>query len=221
MPQSLVEIIGRSFERVLRWAYPGILFITLLALGKPEVFDWWMKLGRDKVFVGVLVMIIGSIMIYGLYRYLIAELTAFFFDTALSLGSMVPTARRRERNRLVRLLIRCFGGGYWVRLSWAIQRRFGYTDLEKPRDLKAFSEYVLYFRAVTHVLGMTFWTFVFVFTIASAGSSLRSWWIPLWIVASLCLVAGILQTLILDHAVYHFLHRNPTHEEYVRNRWVD
>jgi len=58
-----ISALGKGFERLLRWAYPGILFLVLLYMSKPTVFeDVSKKVGfPDNTIWGLLIGGLGCV----------------------------------------------------------------------------------------------------------------------------------------------------------------
>ena len=71
---NLVDSLGRSFERLLRWVYPGALFIVLLRLARPADFETLatIKLAGDESLWGLLVGgIVAGVIAYLLQGYVV------------------------------------------------------------------------------------------------------------------------------------------------------
>lgn len=194
---DLGELVGRGFERLIRWAYPGVLFVTLLALGKPRYFDWWFGLQHDRIIVALAVVVVSSFLIYSLERHVWNELETCFLDR-WGLAAFSRRRPRRSRTRIGRWyrwrLARRLT--YLNRLSRSTERRFGYIG-DARGQVERFSDYMVNRWAVTHAMGATFWTFLLMYFWAEETSLLRQWQAVLWAVAILSMLLGHLPAVVV------------------------
>ncbi len=213
---NIGELIGRSFERILRWAYPGILFTALLALARPSYFAWWKGLPGDRAFVAALIIVVASVVVYGLQRYILDEALNVLLD-CLGLGTF-STGESAFR-KVVRWLHlppwvgRMVHGprSYCHGLAAFVIRRFGRRGLGAEPDVEGMSDYVVYGRAVAHVMSVTGWLPLALDLLADPGSeSWKAWWPVLKIVSVLSLGGYVIQTLVLNRVVRDFWLSRPT-----------
>lgn len=200
---GLGEIIGRGFERVVRWVYPGILFVTLLALGKPAYFrTWWMGLEDVRVFVAIVIIITASFVIYSLLRHIWNELLILLLDWQ-GLAAFSRPGRIPPRHSV---------GGYMNRLSWLITRRLGFSfeGSDPIPDAKQFSDYLINRWAVTHAMGATFWTYLVLWLWADDGSLLREWQYVLGPLALLSLAGNVTGAVLLERIERWYFQRRPS-----------
>ncbi|MEK7281538.1 MAG: hypothetical protein AAB037_04205 [Chloroflexota bacterium] len=181
---NFADIIGRGFERLVRWAYPGLLFITLLGLGKPDIFDNW-KLVQERLFLAVVVLAVAGFIIYALQRHVVNELGIWVLDhCGLSAFARQPKAMP-----------------YIDRLAQSNQRRFGYKDDTDTRDVERFSNYLMDRWAVVHAMGLTVWLLpIMYYFVGEVESQLRQG-LPqagLWLLIVLLSVGHVFGTILLE-----------------------
>ena len=191
--------------------------MTLLALGKPQYFDLWVKLESDRLFVALMIIITASFVIYSLQRYIWNELLIFGLDRLFGCAAF-SRPRRNNAKRDRRWWHIC---GYCNRLSLEIIRRFGFREDGTEPNMQGFSDYLINRWAVTHSLGSNFWTFTFLWIWAlwdKEASLLESWWVVLLALAILSLIGNILGAVLLHRVERWYFQRSPG--RLLRLRWL-
>jgi hypothetical protein len=193
---KLIDSIGANFERILRWVYPGALFIVLLYASRPIVLENL----HDKIGIWGLVAsgLVSGFVIYLFQGYVISQLITIFFilikwDIRQGLQvdpykSEKGTNAKPETNPIVRL---------FDRMARATQERWSIGD---PQNL---GNYLNYTWAIYHAVLMTGWlTLFFYLTRKESADSIPifqdiTWW---WVVvpASLLIVGGLFTHLLLS-----------------------
>ena len=188
----VAEILGKSFERILRWVYPGVLFTALLCLGRPGIFDFWLRRGvwQDHILIAALVITAASVVIYALHRYVLKDFLRWLLY-------MVGWASFQRANKKIPLFDKYIG-----LKGKDIIRRFGGLERESP-DLREsrISNYLIGRWAAIHAMGLTAWVFVAMYLVALPSSPLREG-MPLWLVVLIPSILGLwwlFQTTLLEH----------------------
>lgn len=189
----LGELIGRSFERLLRWVYPGVLFAALMGFGKPTYFNWWISLPNERFLVAATLIIVTSFMIYSLQRFVWNEILIWILDRiGWSAFSQPP--------RTI---------SYVDRLSQSIQRRFGFETDTNDRVAEKFADYLVNRWSAIHAMAATFWVFVVTWCWADGESLLIQWQDYLWLVAAVSLGASVLGAIVLERIEYQYFQSTP------------
>ena len=187
---DVIDSVSRNLERLIRWAYPGILFVTLLALGNDAVFDQWQQYD-DRIAIMAMAAISSSFVIYGLQRYFIGDLLVIPIAHAAGLSAYASRPRFRW---------------FLDPLSNSIQRRFGVKD--GVRDEEAFSNYLMSRWAAIHATGLTSWVFALTYLTSLKDAPLR--WISgeaAWVIVGLLVVAYLSGALILERMELDYFQR--------------
>lgn len=154
---NVVNSIGRNFERLLRWAYPGGLFLVLLRMSKPVAFSGMANLPNVKEPWGLVIGgLVAGFTVYLFQAYVINHFISLLFQLAnwdINVGLQVRVAECRPPRLGLGRCARLFD-----RHAEATWRRWG-DDL--PKGL---ANYLNYAWASYHAVFTTGWlTLLFFF----------------------------------------------------------
>ena len=186
-PEELVDSIGRNLERLLRWAYPGMLFLVLFSVstidGLESVSD---KVGfpSDTIWGLVIGALVVGAAVYLFQAYVVTQL--------LSILSLWPNWNVGIYKQSVKRRTLKYGlnglASHFDRLADAIEMKY-----PKPNDRKS---YMAYSWAAFHATSITVWLPSFFYLCRTTGSLLDS--VKLWQFSPIAL-------LFLLGALYLFL----------------
>ena len=173
--QNLIDQIDRSFQRLLRWVYPAMLFLVLLHLTRPEDFA---KIAQVERPWG---LIVGGL-VAGAVAYLFQ---AYVFNQVIShvstyLGWEINASRPLRFRRALRPLAN--HADQWAEVT---RRRWGTS----PERLSSYLDYAW---ATYHAMMLTGWLTLILFASKvqdSLFASVDSW--NIIVPATLLLVAAI------------------------------
>ena len=188
---DLIDSIGRNFQRLLRWVYPGALFLVLLRISSPDAFN---HLACLNLGIGLWGLVVGGLVagfvIYLFQGYFVSYIVTFIFIWAkwdVRQGLQVPAPKIREKCKCIPYCVLHF----FDRMAVATRRRWNGSV---PKGLGNYLDYAF---AAYHAVMMTGWlTLVFVFVSIFNSDSVLRWWI-LFIPAILFLVGGIITYMLL------------------------
>jgi hypothetical protein len=153
--QDISEALGKNFERLLRWVYPGALFLVLLRMSRPEAFDAVAHDEPVNVWGLVVVGLVAGFVVYLIQSYVVNYFVLLLFqlknwDVNQGLQVAPPeTPEREPRWVFLRPLARLFD-----RYAQAIRDR---VNLSEP-----LVNYLNYAWAAFHAVFITGWlTLVF------------------------------------------------------------
>lgn len=186
-----VGSLAREFDRLVRWGYPGLLFLSLLHLGKSDLLHDRMLVGEERLFSFIVIILVSSFVIYGLHRYVLHEA---LMEVLRALGwqpLFIDGELRGDRPPVAPL--RWIAPYYDGRSTRWTRRRNGSAEGEFSRAL-----YIAW--AVAHGMLITAWLSVLMIGLADSDSSLRqiNAMNSLRIVAGLLGVAALHQVLLLS-----------------------
>ena len=199
---NLEEFIGKNFERVLRWIYPGALFVVLLYASHPGYFNGpdglYAKIGLWGLVVGALV---AGFIIYLFQAYVIGYIiTVPFIFSGWDVRQRLPKKVKEtntERKPGIKTKLKCCRERT-VSLFDTMARatRDRWSD-EVPPKLNNYQNYAW---ATYHAVLMTGWLTLFFYLSRnkSADSIFRD--VPCWCVilpASLFILGGFFTYLLL------------------------
>lgn len=173
----MIDQIDRSFERLLRWIYPAVLFLVLLGVSRPGDFD---TLAEVKWPWGLAIVgLVAGAVAYLLQAYVVNQLVV----------SQVSHYCRWERNvyEVPRFRFLIGLANYADRWARVTHQRWG-TKLERLHS------YLNYAWATYHAAMLTAWLTLIFFLLKVEGSMFASveWWVVV-IPAVLLLVGAIWQ----------------------------
>ncbi len=163
MKDNLIDSIGRNFERLLRWAYPGALFLVLLRLARPNDFEKLANVLDDRSLWGLFVggLVAGTV-VYLAQGYVMNQLVSLVLAVVRWDVNIRPFDHPR---RLQQFLHWWFVGWVVPRLTCLAdsvaqnaQRRW--TARDYPRRLSSWLDYAW---GVHHAMSSTGWLVLFFF----------------------------------------------------------
>jgi len=176
--------LGNSFERLLRWFYPGILFLVLLFISKPNAWDSYWKFVQYNEVVG-LWGLFSLVIVSGLLIYTIQ---AYFINNIVSSVSCLSGIGHRDIEQLrwgIRHIAR--GSLRWGETAW---RRWGFVSTDIIReDRDRLGRWIDYSWGTYHVGCMTIWLYWFFYWFIDKDNNLNC--IPLWIPVVISVFMGI------------------------------
>ncbi len=178
---GIIDVLGNSFERILRWIYPGVLIVVLAYWGKPSLLCSVNIQGIDRIWGLVLVALVTGFVAYILQNYVLCECIGTILK---KMG--FPDHAEDGKN--------CFVTKADKNLDEA-WRRFGHR-----RDVM--NSYLNYALGQFHAALMTGWLTIVFWGISDAGSSLRN--LPVLVVAILILFASLWQYMVLSRVYRRF-----------------
>jgi len=190
----LIDSIDKNFQRLLRWAYPGILFLVLLHMSRPGEF---VILSKVIYPWGLITAgLIAGAVIYLCQGYIFNQIVS---HVALCLRWELNADYKIDGDNTVRCK-RIFGKLLKHADLWAsiCSKRWG-------QDLHRLDSYLNYAWAIYHATALTGWLVLIFFFVKGNGSPLAK--IESWIV----LLIGV---LLLEGALwlYAWLSRVPIPE---------
>lgn len=200
---NIGDLVGRGFERLVRWAYPGLLFGTLLALGHGDILDKWKNVPHS-LFSGIVVLLVAGFVIYVLHRHILNELEIVILH-CLRMSAFSCNPRPIP---------------YVDQLAQSNQRRFGYKDDTYIRDVERFSRYLTDQWAVVHAMGLTFWLLLVMYAVAADGSALRQNLPPwgMWVLVGLFFVGHGFGTVLLQRVELQYFQQ--ALDKRTKHRWL-
>jgi len=154
--REIIEAFGRYFERFVRWVYPGMLFLLLLHLGRPDLLGQF-RIGEKGILGIIILIVVFSFIIYSLHRYVLHEIYLLF---AYLIGYSAPGRIARKRKNLPEC--RKFQI-FEDQKSFLIKR---FCENQEKREtsgkqtIDGFSDYLFNRWAVTHAMGLTGWVLI-------------------------------------------------------------
>jgi hypothetical protein len=189
---ELIYAVGKNFERLLRWIYPGALFLVLLGMSKPDAFDHLAKLDDGIGLWGlVIVGLVGGVVTYLVQGYVVGFALAIIFNLLrwdVNQGLQVDVFAWSTRPR-------CCPRGverFFDRMAKATVNRQGGSVTE------SLGNYLNYAHGTYHAILITGWLTVVFYGINEQGSVFSN--ISAWAVlppAILLMLGGILWFAIL------------------------
>ena len=158
--QNSAEYLGRNFERLLRWVYPGALFLVLLRMSRPQAFKAVADVESGNVWDLVVVGLAAGFVVYLLQGYVINQLISAVAQL-LRWDVNVYPSDQPIHCRCLRCLVR------WVDpQARSIRRRYSTCE--------SLNSYLDYAWGVYHALSITGWLTILFFGIRAKGSVLAS-----------------------------------------------
>lgn len=189
--QNWAESIFKNFERILRWIYPGALFLSLLYLTGSDILNFIRKIEPNHSwFFLVLVAAVAGFVIYLFQQQVIAQFISFF--TMLSDWDKESDPSKLPWGKYCQKMAK--HADKWVTATIA---RWNSPELLNPYLDYAFARY--------HATSITAWLTLLFLMVKSPGSALSL--IPLWVVilfAVSLLLGSIWEYLWLSRVKLHF-----------------
>ena len=199
--REIIEAFGRYFERFVRWVYPGMLFLLLLHLGRPDLLRQF-RIGGKGIWGIIILIVVFSFIIYSLHRYVLHEIYLLF---AYLIGYSAPGRIARKRKNLPEC--RKFQI-FEDQKSFLIKR---FCENQEKREtsgkqtIDGFSDYLFNRWAVTHAMGLTGWVLIAMYRIASENSCLGGFRLGILIIGILFFLGYGYQTLLLTEVETKFI----------------
>lgn len=181
---DLVDSIGRNFERLLRWVYPGAFFLVLLRLSNRSAYDNLLKV-EPELWALVVAGIVAGVVVYLLQGYVLNMglsilVTRIGWDVNAREGNENPSWWPTCLDRLAHL---------FDRIAQGTKRRWG------GMNRQGLGNYLNYAWATYHATSITGWlTLVFYYFVKDDSSVLAK--LPFWAIPfpAILLVLGSLLT---------------------------
>ncbi|MBI2328608.1 MAG: hypothetical protein HYU85_03080 [Chloroflexi bacterium] len=166
---SFVDALGSGFERLLRWLYPGALFLVLLFLSNPTVLPNISKplfvLSKANEVVGIwqvgIVAIVAGMTTYLIHAYIFNQIISWWF---CSVGLL--HRKSEDLSRIARNLAEF--ADHWTEPAW---RRWGVSSNDQ-HALERFNNWLTYSWSTYHAGCITLWLTASFFFINEDGSAL-------------------------------------------------
>ena len=157
-----IDTIFSNFEKVLRWVYPGILFIVLLYAVRPEWVERAVDIvGRWGVFFGTLGVGFALFLVYQLVMVQTYHLIMIGFNWDVS-AQDGQDERPKPKTRFWRMLAKYF----FDRDARKIERRMNEEKKTQGTLRKKPYTYADYLWSICHAIGITGWLLVTFFWFA-------------------------------------------------------
>lgn len=197
---GLVESLGRSFERLLRWLYPGALFLVLLYLSSRSVFNSIRRV--QDPWALVFVAIVAGMVTYLLQTYVVNQFISLLFDLPCLRLLSTDTEQLKGRPKCL-----AEGAARWGEPAW---RRWGISWHERSDEQakERLNSWLDYSWSTYHAGFITVWLTLVFFCNSDRGSFLSN--ISPWLVWGLAipLIASLLwQYLILTRVTLRISER--------------
>ena len=193
---NLIDALGKSFERLLRWIYPGALFLVLLYLSSPPCINVLTSInGIAGVWGLVLVAVVAGMAVYIAQAYIFNQIVSLCFSPSGLLHKKTKTLNRGKAKKLAKFAD-TWGEGAWRR--WGIQTE-QLTDRHAIERLNGWLDYAW---SAYHAGCITLWLTLTFFCFSASNSILGSIspWI-IWPFMGVLLVSLLWQYLILTRVV--------------------
>ena len=162
VPSDWIPIINAvfdRFERYLRWVYPGLLFMVLLRMAKPEDFRAINNVFCNSYWDLIVAGIVAGIVIYLFQGYFVNQVTSLF--AVLCGWDVRDTPRREQRPSPCCCVLKG--------LSSIIDKQADRLELQPGTT----SSYLNYSWAIYHALSMTGWLALVFYFIEDGSSSFK------------------------------------------------
>jgi hypothetical protein len=216
MQDAVSGVLG-NLERVLRWVYPGILFMALWYLGRCSTIESSLAMGCTAYHISNLglaaAIAVSSPVIYMLQRYVLHEMFVQYGLFLLRRGDAFNYARSSPGRGIATVGFRPGVCGWWLRLrscfarrcprygiglspcafwEWSSQLQVASLNLMEGR----YNDYRSYTWAVTHFMGMLCWLLPLGRRLALENSFLESFsWRCIWVTVAVLSIVWLWQEL--------------------------
>ncbi len=161
---DVVESLGRNFERLLRWAYPGALFLVLLRMSRPNAFDAWAQVEHPwGLVVGGLVAGFALYLIQANAINQVITIVVQVLKWDVNVGLQVAMSSASEPRQGLRWLTRLMD-----RQAQGTIRRWSRTERDGRKG------YLDYGWATYHAMLLTGWLTLLFWQLSEDGSTLET-----------------------------------------------
>ena len=162
---NLIDAIGRNFERLLRWFYPGLLLLVLLQIGRPKLLYDRILPDEDPVLALVAITLVGSFLLYAIQRYVIHEVIYYCLYNWFN-----PPRRCSDTAEITFPGPKRYGRAPWR--YWDANADFAKVRFSSSSG-DGFSGWLMYQFAMAHALGITGWLLAAMSLLSEDDSVLR------------------------------------------------
>jgi len=186
--ESIMEALGKGFERILRWIYPGALFLVLLFLSHPKSLKELLEISPfSNEWEIIIVILIAGMVVYLIHALFLNQIISIPFlksgllhksDMELLRDSGEKLNKKNYMKKLVPLV------NAWIEPTIC---KFGLNnEALTKRERERFRSYLDYAWGTYHAASITLWLAIFFLIVNEKDSKidlLTHWGVPWFFLA--------------------------------------